>query len=807
MIPPDFRWATGVECSFIPHLGIDQYRWTQHDRFWRADFELIANDLGCRWLRYALPWHEIERQPGQWDWRWFDERLDLFERLGIVPMVDLAHFGVPTWLPDAFADADFPAALERFARAFGERYAGRIRVVCPINEPLITSLFCGDIGLWPPYGRGLNNYMTVLSRVAQAFCRATRVLRATMPGVEILVCDSLEVAATFEDSDETTSPFLKESLHADVERRMHRRHIVIDLILGRVNGHHPLLPWLQKHGLSDFDIHWFQRNAQTLDIIGLDYYEHTEVELYTTPEGYYRQRELRPPVGLYGAAQDYWNKYHIPLMVTETSVGGHDGDKIAWLERSVADVRRLRAEGFPIIGYTWWPVIDHLDWDGALLHQTGHIHPVGIYRLERLPGGKLERVPTGLRDAYRSLIEGGNTTAGPLVETESQREHRAARAAATAASRPAPLGWPVIVHSTAPWANMLWKRPHHIFSQLSRRHRVLYVEPPVWSEGEERPRAGLGFHPVFPNLYSLAMHLPVALKDNPKTAGRECRRLLAETLAEAPLAGRFDHPVHWFADGAAAAMFAGHFDARLTVSDLSDQVPDPALLAGVDVVFTSNAGIRDAVQAVGGQSILVNDGVAVRHFARTNSRRVAIPNDINFVPRPILGYFGTIDTRLDYGLIAALADADPDWSIVMVGPVTGIDPAGLPRRKNIFWIGPRPYGEMPDYAHGFQVALAPFAVTDAVRYHRPLKVGEYLMAGRPVVSTALPEIRREFGELVAVTASSEEFIAACRAAVDHPDQERIRLAQRFVARQKWTNTVLVMERHVEETLAARNASP
>lgn len=805
MIHSDFRWATGVECSFIPHLGIDQYRWTQHDRFWRADFELIANDLGCRWLRYALPWHEIERQPGQFDWRWFDERLALFEQLGVVPMVDLAHFGVPTWLPDAFADADFPGALERFARAFGERYAARIKVVCPINEPLITSLFCGDIGLWPPYGRGLNNYMTVLSRVAQAFCRATRALRATIPGVEILVSDSLEVAATFEDSDETTSPFLRESLRADVARRMHRRHIVTDLILGRVNSHHPLLPWLQKHGLSDFDVHWFQRNAQTLDIIGLDYYEHTEVELYTTAEGYYRQRELRPPVGLYGAAQDYWNKYHIPLMVTETSLGGHDGDKIAWLERSVADVRRLRAEGFPIIGYTWWPVIDHLDWDGALLHQTGHIHPVGIYRLERRTGGRLERIPTGLRDAYRALIQGGSATAGALVETDAQREHRAARAAAVAASRPAPLGWPVIAHGTVPWSSMLWHREQHIFSRLSKRHRVLYVEPPVWSEGEEQARSGLGFHPMYPNLFSLSLHLPAVLEHDPKAAWRECRRLLSEVLAEPPLAGQFDRPVHWLADPAAGPAFLGHFAARATVYDCADLAPVLDLISQADVVFTGGFGVEEAVRSAGGQGVFVPSGVAVRDFARTHSRRVAVPNDINFVPRPVLGYFGTIDTRLDYELITAVAEADSNWSIVMVGPVRGIDPEHLPRRKNIFWIGPRAYGEMPDYAYGFQVCLVPFAVTNETRLHRPLKVSEYLMAGRPVVSTDLPEIRRGFAGLVTISTTAEEFVAECRKAVEQPAPETIQSGRRAMAAQGWRHTVAAMEQHVEGVIRRRRA--
>ena len=430
MIHSEFRWATGIECSFIPHLGIDQYKWTQHDRFWRQDFQLIGQDLGCRWLRYALPWHEIERQPGQFDWKWFDDRLAAAEEQGISLLLDLAHFGTPTWLPDAFADPDFPGALERFAAHFGPRYAGRVRCVCPVNEPLITSLFCGDIGLWPPYGRGLNYYMTTLSRVGQALCRAIKVLRETMPGVEILVCDSLEVAVTYEDSGPETSAFLRETLRDDVARRMHRRHIVTDLVMGRITGSHPLLIWMQKHGFSDYDLRWFEKHRQTFDVIGLDYYEHTEVELYTTPAGYTPPRERRPPVGLYQAAQNYWDKYHIPLMLTETSVGGHDGDKIAWLEKSVNDVRRLRAEGFPIIGYTWWPVIDHLDWDGALLHQTGHIHPVGIYRLERGAGGRLERHPTGLRDAYRALIQGGNEAVGTLVEAVAQRERREAHAAA-----------------------------------------------------------------------------------------------------------------------------------------------------------------------------------------------------------------------------------------------------------------------------------------------------------------------------------------------------------------------------------------
>ena len=805
MTDSDFRWATGLECSFIPHLSIDQYRWTQHDRFWRTDFELLANDLGCRWVRYALPWHEIERTPGVFDWEWFDQRLAHVETLGITLLVDLAHFGTPTWLPDAFADADFPVAIERFARAFGERYAGRVRCVCPINEPLITALFCGDVGLWPPYGRGLNNYMTVLNRVAQGLSRAIRALRETMVGVEILVSDSLEVAVTYEDSDETTSPFLRESLRADVQRRMHRRHIVTDLVFGRVDRRHPLLDWLQKHGFSDFDLRWFQRNAQTLDIIGLDYYEHTEVELYTTPEGYYRQRSLQPPLGLYEAAKGYWAKYHIPLMITETSAGGHDGDKIAWLEKSVRDVRRLRAEGFPLIGYTWWPAIDHLDWDGAMLHQTGHIHPVGMYRLERRPNGTLERIPTALRDAYRELIAGGNATAGPLVETDAQREHRQLRAA-TAATGQAPLSWPIIVHGRTVWDG-LWARAQHVFSLLSRRHPVLYIDPPSFSENEESARSGMGFYPLFPNLYTIKLYLPTALEHNPKAAGQECRRLVAEALGRTPLTERFQQPVQWFCDAVGGQTYTGQLDARAVVYECVDQSPDTDLLAQADCVITAAGGLQDLAQAGHPHALYVPNGTEVRHFARTHSKRVAVPNDIAFVPGAILGYFGAVDERLDYPLIDALAAANPDWSIVMVGHVHGVVPEQLPRRKNIFWIGWRPYGDMPDYAFGFRACIAPLALNEATRWQRPVKINEYLMAGRPVVCTDLPEVRRDYGGLVSVAGSTAEFIDACYRALGEPQRGHIEQGRRETAKTSWKHTAAAMERHVDAALKRKEQTP
>ena len=197
------------------------------------------------------------------------------------------------------------------------------------------------------------------------------------------------------------------------------------------------------------------------------------------------------------------------------------------------------------------------------------------------------------------------------------------------------------------------------------------------------------------------------------------------------------------------------------------------------------------------------DGVEVRHFARSQSKRVAVPNDINFVPRAILGYFGAIDERLDYGLILALAENNPLWSIVMVGPVCGVAPESLPRRANIYWIGYRPYGEMPDYAFGFQVAIAPYLVNDATRGHSPIKVREYVMSGRPTVCTALPAVQEQLGEFITVAASTEEFIAGCHRALGDPDPERLERGRRTLARTSWKSVAASLEARVEETLARR----
>ena len=121
-----FVWGVGIECSFIPHLNVDQFEWTQHDRVCRDDLRLAKDELGASALRYAFPWHKIETSPGKFDFSLADDRMAELERLGIEPYIDVMHFGTPLWLKQAAGDPEFPEALERFTTALVEQLGFRV---------------------------------------------------------------------------------------------------------------------------------------------------------------------------------------------------------------------------------------------------------------------------------------------------------------------------------------------------------------------------------------------------------------------------------------------------------------------------------------------------------------------------------------------------------------------------------------------------------------------------------------------------------------------------------------------------------
>lgn len=280
------------------------------------------------------------------------------------------------------------------------------------------------------------------------------------------------------------------------------------------------------------------------------------------------------------------------------------------------------------------------------------------------------------------------------------------------------------------------------------------------------------------------------------------------------LRGRFREPILWFYDPMAVTAFAGWLGEQLIVYDCMDELSqfkgappelagrERALLAVADVVFCGGRKMRDRRRPLNRNCHFYGTGVDCGHFGRVLSPRLAVDPEIAALRGPVLGYFGVIDERIDYDLLARLADARRDWHVVMVGPVAKVDPAAFPRRPNLHWIGQRPYEELPAVTKGFSVCLMPFALNAATEYINPTKALEYMAAGRPVVSTALGEVVSNFARVCRIANSHREFIALCERESERPSRRRIERGLRMARENTWEAIVARMEEHLQEALAA-----
>lgn len=841
----DFLWGVGIESSTIPHLDVDQFQWTQHDRFWRDDLRLVAGELGLRHLRYALPWQALEPAPGCFDWSLADERIGLCHELGIEPILDVMHFGTPRWLGQAVGDPRFPECLERLATALVERYRSVVRTWCPFNEPLVTSLFSGDFGFWPPHGRRWRGYMPVLARVAIATSRAIGAIRSAQPEATILSCDA---ADAFQSRDP--------SLEEDVRRRNLRRFLLLDLVMGRVDAQHPLHGWIDDYGFSELDLEWLRTHPQSPDWIGLDYYPHSDWELERGPHGIVQKR-ASAPAGLYGVARDYHRRYGLPLLVSETSVDGKPVHREVWLAQMVRDARRLRAEHVPLVGLIWWPLFDHLDWDGALTHRIGKLHQVGLYRLVREPDGTLRRVRTALATRFAELAAAGDAAVGALdpfrsriadappheqrplaardADAQAQREPRSTLGEAAGARReesrspvpapPAPArgarddGYGIVVFSHLRWG-FVWQRPQQLLSRFAKEHPILFVEEPLFDLAPGAPPR-LELHRVMPNVTVACPHGPPSWAGSPRLCA-ELRAFARQALEEIDQDGAFTSPLLWYYSPMAAAWSLEGFARRGIVYDCMDELSqfsgapsrlrhhESRLLRHADVVFTGGPELWSRKRAQHDDVHCFGCGVEYEHFAQALDPGTVIPPDIDFMGRPVIGWFGVVDERFDYALIEAMARLRPTWSFAMVGPIVKVDPNLLPHAPNLFWLGARDYSVLPNYCRAFDVCFMCFARNAATEFINPTKALEYLATGRPTIATPVKDVVRQYADLIDIDDTPEGLVAAVERALAAPDEERIRRGLERARSASWEATVARMQELIERAIAReerRSAAP
>ncbi len=368
---------------------------------------------------------------------------------------------------------------------------------------------------------------------------------------------------------------------------------------------------------------------------------------------------------------------------------------------------------------------------------------------------------------------------------------------------------PLVVHSHLRW-DFVWQRPQQILSRLAARHPVLFVEEPVIEDG----LPALRICEPHPNVVRVVPVLPPRHAGSVDPHAHVVLPLLRDAMATHPLlAGRFARPVQWFYTPMPAPAYIGALDEIGVVYDCMDELAsfrfaptdiarrERYLLAQADLVFTGGYQLYRSKARFHGNVHFYGCGVDVEHYRKARLPETAVPDELAALARPVLGYFGVIDERIDYELVDRLAQAFPEGSVAMVGPVVKVDPASLPSRPNLHWLGQRDYAALPAIVKGFDVCLMPFALNEATRHINPTKTLEYMAAAKPIVSTAVPDVLHHFAPIVRVAHSHEEFVESARHACAAPDPESIAEGLAMANAATWEAIVGAMRGHLVRTLA------
>jgi beta-glucosidase len=371
MDDPRFMFATGIENSQPTIQGgrvrVDELAKCGHYSHWRTDFALVRQ-LGIRFLRYGPPLHRTWLGDGRFDWEFADLAFAELHRLDIIPIVDLCHFGVPDWIGN-FQNPDFPRLFADYAAAFARRYPW-VQLYTPVNEMYICARFSALYGWWNEQLASDTAFVTALKHIVLGNVLAMEAILELRPDAIFIQSESSE----YFHAENPAAIGPAELMNA-------KRFLSLDLNYGR-RVDSEMYEYLVDNGMTREEYHSFMgRSLKQHCIMGSDYYvtnEHRVCSDGTT-------RASGEVFGYAVIARQYHERYRLPVMHTETNlVQGPDGTAaVAWLWKEWANVLRVRNDGVPVLGFTWYSLTDQVDWDSALREDNGHVNELGLFDLDR----------------------------------------------------------------------------------------------------------------------------------------------------------------------------------------------------------------------------------------------------------------------------------------------------------------------------------------------------------------------------------------------------------------------------------------
>ena len=409
MAEPVEVWG-GAEytCNRVGDRYFDQMELSGHASR-HSDMERIR-DLGIRTVRTGLLWERHEQEPS---WQWEDERLRTMQQLGLRPIAGLLHHGSGP-RHTSLLDPAFPEKLADYARQVAERYPW-IDAYTPVNEPHTTARFSGMYGLWYPHHRTRGSYLRALLNQLKGAALSMSAIREVRPDAQFIQTDDVgNISGTAH-------------LRPTWELLNERQWLPFDLLCGRVDRTHPLFAYMLHEGITEEEICWFAEHPCPPSTIGVNYYPTSDryldhrVHLYAedrrSSEGAFVDVEAvrnceAPQTTLATLLKRGWQRYGLPLAVTEVHLGCSVDEQIRWLADTWRSTSQVKREGVPCKALTVWAMFGSFYWNELVTRANGHYEP-GIFDVSRkeIPSSDLAPVlramAQGLAPAHPALAQGG----------------------------------------------------------------------------------------------------------------------------------------------------------------------------------------------------------------------------------------------------------------------------------------------------------------------------------------------------------------------------------------------------------------
>ncbi len=738
---------------------------TRHATVAYEDY-LLLNDFEIRTVRESVGWRLVERDGG-FDFSSIEARVRAAEELGIQVIWTLCHYG---WPDDV--DVYSPAFIARFARychhvvKYLESRSTHqaVRIYSPINEISFASWAAAQ-NLFKGFAPRDDDGAELKRQLVRATLKSSEAIWAINPSARILHCDPLI---------HVIAPHDRPDLGDYAAMQREAQFEAWDMLCGRREP--------ELGGAPQF-----------LDLVGVNYYHSNQWQ--TDGEvihnlWWHLDHPHRVP--LYSLLTEVQDRYSRPILLAETShVGSGRG---AWIKEVAREAVMAQQRGVELHGICLYPIVDRPDWDDPQRWHKSGLWEVNIHGEEEKHYQRVLSQPyaAGLRDAQRLIKTFSTyypkTVVTPTIEGASMTT--------------------IIVFSHLRW-NFVYQRPQHLLSRMAENYKILFIEEPIFHEHD----SFLETSTPAPHITVLKPHTPVAASGFHDEQLPHLIKLMRQFVTN-------DQPhIAWFYTPMALPLLQ-ELDPTLVVYDCMDELAafknppkqmlqrENALFKVADLVFTGGPSLYRAKRERHANVHCFPSSVDLVHFEQALDRNNIHPAH-EAIPGPRLGFYGVIDERVDLELIDRLAEAHPQWQIVLVGPVVKIDPAALPRRHNIHYLGQQPYKALPQFLAGWNVCLLPFALNEATRFISPTKTLEYMAAELPIVSTPVVDVVDLYGEVVAVADSPQAFIKACENALLTTPEEHTRNILRMrelVSETSWNTTAEKMHELIHRTQAQKEKS-